>query len=363
MSIHQLSSTDAFIVFDLDGCPSSLGFVRCAPKLLASSSAELARSMSYTLALHGQKLGGATASINASPSERDQAVKAFVEEVAGLVVEGRILPDAGRGVSESDLAPLRADDLRADISFSRYEEMDFQSYLRGAGAAAAVAAANGLDGPFAPGATVAIEGFNTSGLAAALELEKLGFKIAAISTPAGCVSDPAGLDVAALAEGYRSHGEGLLAHLGQPIQQPEKIFEVDSDIMLAGSRFGVVDHHTAEAMRSKVLGSLQHLAFTTRGLVALQNKGVCVLPDFLCLGGPLYAGGAAADDEAAADSATNSAAGTHQDILAVSQQKTADLVRELAPHPEGIFLAACYRAEEFLLSWRDELPFGRPLAP
>ncbi len=354
MQIHKLSSTDAFIVFDLDDCPSSLGFVRCAPKLLPSSSAELARSMSYTLALHGHKLGGATASINAGPSERDQAVKAFVDEVAGMVVEGAILVDAGRGVSEADLAPLRADDLRGDILFSRYAEMDFQSYLRGASAAAAVAAAiSGAGGATEPGATVAIEGFNTSGLAAALELDKLGFKIVAVSTQAGSVCDPAGFDVSALADGYRSHGEDLLAHLGPPAEPPEKIFEADCDIMLAGSRFGVVDHHTAEVMRPKVLGSLQHLAFTTRGLVALQAKGVCVLPDFLCLGGPLYANGAGG----------SAGGGTHQDIITAAQQKTAALVQELAPHPEGIFLAACYRAEEFLSSWRDELPFGRPLAP
>lgn len=367
MPVHKLSSTDAFVVFDLDNCPSSLGFVRCAPKLLASSSAELARSMSYTLALHGHKLGGATASINAVPAERAQAVKAFVDEIAGWVVEGRILLDAGRGVSESELAPLRADDLRDDILFSRYADMDFQSYLRGASAAFAVAAASaavagaaepggaGAAEPGGTGAAVAIEGFNTSGLAAALELEKLGFKITAVSTLTGCVSDPAGLDVSALADGYRSHGEDLLAHLGRQIQPPESIFETDCDSLLSGSKFGVVDHHSAKLIRAKVLGSLQHLAFTTRGLVALQRKGVCVLPDFLCLGGPLYAGDA--EDH-----------GAHQDIvrqniLTAAQQKTAALVQELAAHPEGMFLAACYRAEEFLLSWRDELPFGRPLAP
>ena len=30
-------------------------------------------------------------------------------------------------------------------------------------------------------------------------------------------------------------------------------------------------------------------------------------------------------------------------------------------HADGAFMAACYAAEEFLRSWQDELPFGRPL--
>ncbi|HNI34929.1 MAG TPA: hypothetical protein PLV93_05985, partial [Microthrixaceae bacterium] len=38
------------------------------------------------------------------------------------------------------------------------------------------------------------------------------------------------------------------------------------------------------------------------------------------------------------------------------------LRRHLLPHDEGPYLGACYAAEEFLRTWSDELPFGRPLA-
>ena len=37
-------------------------------------------------------------------------------------------------------------------------------------------------------------------------------------------------------------------------------------------------------------------------------------------------------------------------------------VREVHGHDEGPLLGACERAEAFLATWQDELPFGRPLA-
>ena len=38
------------------------------------------------------------------------------------------------------------------------------------------------------------------------------------------------------------------------------------------------------------------------------------------------------------------------------------LASDLVTHDDGPLLAGCYRAEAFLSTWRDELPFGRPLA-
>jgi hypothetical protein len=43
-------------------------------------------------------------------------------------------------------------------------------------------------------------------------------------------------------------------------------------------------------------------------------------------------------------------------------ERIGGLVGELRGHAEGPFLGACLRAEDFLRSWQDALPFGRPLA-
>ena len=368
MSIQKLTSTNAFVVHDLPEAPISLGLVRCAPKLLASSTEELARSASYMLALAELPWSGAAASINATEADRAAAVEAFVAEVAPLVSEGKLQLAAGKGVTEADLAPLRgaaggnpSTAGLAEILYSEFQGLSFQEYLRGVSAAAAVIAAlaTGATDPTQAdltGKTVAIDGLDATGLASALELSQAGAKIVALSTTAGWVAKPEGFDVAELQAAYLEHGDQLIDQLGEPPPANSQIFEVPCDALLAGSKMGVTDHHVAELVQARVLGSLQPLAFTTRGMVTLQNKGCQALPGFLCLGGPLYA---------ATESSQNSAPSEpdHQSVIKLARTKTAELVTKLAQHPEGLFLAACYQAEEFLLTWRDELPFGRPLAP
>ena len=305
MPTHKIKSTSAFVVFDLEDAETASGPVRCAPKILPSSAAELARSATYTFAAHGCKRGGASAGINAKGDERDEAVRAFTDEIADMMATGKFLPDAGRGMMEDDLRHLRTDDLRGEALFAEHKGMPLATYLQGVGAvAAAEAALGGLEGR-----TAVLEDFGLAGLAAAKELEEQGAKVVAAE------ADP--------------------------------IWTAEADIFFAGSKIGAVDHNAAELFAPMALASLAPLAFTTKALVALQRKGAKVLPDFVCLGGPIYAEGTTSSDDA----------------IAAARTSTAALVEEASEHPEGIFLGACAVAERFLLTWRDELPFGRPLAP
>ena len=59
MALRKLSSTDAFIVTDLDDVPS-FGIVRSAPKILQGGAKDLARSMTYSFASFELQYGGAS---------------------------------------------------------------------------------------------------------------------------------------------------------------------------------------------------------------------------------------------------------------------------------------------------------------
>ena len=105
MQVHKLTSTDAFIVFDLGDAPA-VGIVRQAPKVLRDGAELLARSTTYVAASFGLAVGGGSAGINATPDDRDAAVAAFLEEVAELVASGRWLPGPGLGIRPDDLSSL-----------------------------------------------------------------------------------------------------------------------------------------------------------------------------------------------------------------------------------------------------------------
>ena len=296
----KLSGVDAFVVVDLDGAEASSGPVRRARKVLPGGVRDLARSQTYTYAALGMRRGGASAGINAADADRAEAVAAFVEQAAALVADGTYLPDPAKGVDEADLAPLRAADPRSRSGA-------FLAECEALSAVAAAEAAIGLDGR-----TAVIEGAGSCGEALAAALAERGAAVVESSS-----------------ESWAS----------APV-----------DIVFAGSKMGAVNHGSAESLQARLLVPCGRLPFTAKALAVCRRRGVLALPDFVTLAGSTIA--AWSDPGADDDEVRSAVAAT-----------VTELVAEIADHPDGPFLAACYAAESFLATWQDELPFGRPLAP
>jgi glutamate dehydrogenase/leucine dehydrogenase len=328
---NKLSTVDGFVVIDLPDAPVSTGIVRRAPTILSSGAADLARSLTYAYASLGMPRGGASAGINATDANGPAAIAAFVAEVAPMVAAGTFLPDPGKGVDGADLAPLAADDPRVPVSAHGHDELVAAGVL-----AAAEHAVGGLEGR-----GVAIEGFGPASRPLVAELLAHGARIVAVSTAKGCVADPAGLAALELAK-----GAGIAAEGAQP---GFKVLGVDCDVLFVGSKMGAVDHTGAAFVQATAVVPLAPLPVTAKALAVLHRAGVAVYPDFVVLAGPLLAAwGPPGRDDSALRAET---AGTVRAML-----------DEVAGHADGVLLASCYRAESFLRSWRDDLPFGRPLA-
>ena len=122
-----------------------------------------------------------------------------------------------------------------------------------------------------------------------------------------------------------------------------------ADVLFAGSRMGVVNHTVAEGLEVGALVPYGPIPVTARALAIFGRAGTTVVPDFISTAGPLFAWwptGNATPEAIAADAAA----------------KVTASLEEIADHPDGLFLAAAQRAESFLATWQDSLPFGRPLA-
>jgi glutamate dehydrogenase (NAD(P)+) len=120
-----------------------------------------------------------------------------------------------------------------------------------------------------------------------------------------------------------------------------------AEVLVAGSKTGVLDHTLVDAVGAGVVVPWGPVPVTAKALAALRRKGDVVLPDFVTTAGPALsaAGGVPADASAATVAAAVTAA-----------------LDEVMDHGEGPLLGACHRAEAFLSTWRDALPFGRPIA-
>ena len=345
MKIHKLTSTDGFIAFDLDDAPTSVGIVRSARKILQGGAKDLARSTTYTFASFEMQRGGASAGLNAEDADRPAAITAMVEEIKPMVAGGRWLPDPGKGVSEADLEPVRDVDQRNRALRADFMGSALSDHLLGVGAVAAgSAAAGGLDGK-----RVAIEGFGPSGPALARQAVEWGGRIVGLSTSEGSVQRELGLDAGEVTTAWAEHGPAMVSTLGEAAE-PWKVLAGEADVLFAGSKTGVIDHTVAEKLTIGTLVPSAPLAFTARALAVLRRAGTTVVPDFLAVAGPIFAMWPSNGDEPAA-------------IEAAAVASITGAVDEVANHPDGHTLGACYRAEAFLSTWQDKLPFGRPMAP
>jgi glutamate dehydrogenase/leucine dehydrogenase len=343
VTIHKLDSTNAFIAFDLDEVPGAVGIVRRARKILQDGAKLLARSTTYSFAAFEMQRGGASAGISADDDTRDEAVAAFATEVGELASAGRLSLDAGKGVDPAELAAL-ADD-RSEIRNATNDGVTLADEVRGLGAlAASVVAFGDLDGR-----SIAVEGFDAAGVALARQAVRHGAKIVAVATPAGAVHRPEGFEADQLAQALSEHGAGMVKQLDVEILPAWQILGADVDLLFAGSKTGVVTHESSLSADLEGVVPIGPVPYTTKALATLGRAGVTVLPDFVAAGGMVHAWYPA--DGASVD-----------EVRTAAIEAVADRTKEIMAAEDPPVLAACRMAEAYLATWRDALPFGRPMA-
>jgi glutamate dehydrogenase (NAD(P)+) len=336
--LRKLSTTNAFVVTDLPGAPSA-GVVRCAPKILQAGAEDLARSLTYSFAVFGMRRGGASAGINAAGEDRDAAIAAFAAELRDDAASGALALDAGRGVDQDQLEALTSIDGRNARRFSPVGGDDLRTHLAGFGPAVGADTVVGLEGR-----SVAIEGFGAHCPALADAVEAHGGRVIAVSTAAGALIEER--TAAELRARWAEAGEAMV---GADAPAAWKVYQAGADVLFVGSKMAAIDHVTAQKLRVSALVPHQPLPYTARALAVLQRAGVEVLPDFITTAGPIFADWPTGGSDPG-------------DVIATASAAITEALLSAGGHRDGRFLGACLRAEEYLASWQDTLPFGRPLA-
>jgi glutamate dehydrogenase/leucine dehydrogenase len=337
--VHKLSDIDAFVVSDLDGAPSEAGIVRLAPKILVDGATTLARTMTYLFASFEQQIGGASSGINAKPEGRAEAIEGFVAQLGQRAAAGTLELRAGKGLADADLEPLRVAAPRAAL------DPPASRALLGVGATAAAVAVRGE----LVGARVAIDGLDAASASLLEELAAAGARIVAVATTAGTVTDQAGIEPERISAALAEHGAGAVEHLDLAVTDAGSVFAVDADVLFAGSKVGAIDHDVAADLPARLVVPIGPVPVTAKALAVLRRADVTVLPDFVTAAGPWFPSFVDAPASVAV-------------LRPMVVDRVTAVVGEVLAHDDGPLLGACYRAEAYLRTWRDGLPFGRPLA-
>ena len=134
-------------------------------------------------------------------------------------------------------------------------------------------------------ATIAIQGFGNAGsFAAVLAEHLLGSRVIAISDSGSGVLNPHGIDAKAAVR-YKTD-TGALAGLpdAEPISN-EELLAAKADILIPAALENVITEANASRVGAKIVAEAANGPTTPEADAILQDKGVFMIPDFLCNAG------------------------------------------------------------------------------
>jgi glutamate dehydrogenase (NAD(P)+) len=275
------------------------GGTRMSPTVTVDEIARLARVMTWKWAGVDMFHGGAKAGIAADPhaDNKEQVLRAFARKLANEVPREYVL-GLDMGLTEVDAAIVQDElgDRGAAVGSPRelggvpYDQLGVTGF--GVAESAHVAAERlGID---LANARVSIQGFGAVGCAAARRFVELGSTIVAVSTSAGALFDPNGLDLSLVLKLKANDGDRLVAHYPGVATAPAgtELF-VDCEVLVPAAVQDVIDEHSATRVQARLVVEGANLPASPEALKVLARNGVLVVPDFVANAGGIVAAGVA----------------------------------------------------------------------
>ena len=279
---------DAIVVVDHTIFPLSAGGTRMARDVSEEEVTRLARAMTWKFAVYRLPIAGAKAGVRwDGTGDRRRALDAFfraIEPWREIFLTG---PDLGTVPEDFLDAEVRAA-AKPPLWAQTYEGADMDGLATGYGVRAAAEVALAHLGRGVEGATVAIEGFGKVGAGAARAFARAGARLVAVSTVAGTLADPAGLDVGELLRLRERHGDELVAHGPVPARPREALLTSGCDILVPGARPDSITPGLVPSLRCVVVAPAANIPYAEGACRALRERGILALPDFVANAGGVF---------------------------------------------------------------------------
>lgn len=269
------------------------GGTRMSPTLTVREVARLARTMTWKWAAVDLFHGGAKAGILGDPdaADKEEVLRAFARALRNEVPAEYVF-GLDMGLTERDAAVFLDElgDRGATVGLPRalggvpYDELG----VTGFGVAEAADAAATESGWELAGSRVAIQGFGAVGEAAARRFVELGAVVVAVSTAAGAVHDPDGVDIPRLAALRAQAGDDCVRDYGG-VQPAAVALTVSTDVLVPAAREDVIDDAVASATDARLVVEGANLPTTAGALDVLAGRGIPVVPDFIANAGGIVA--------------------------------------------------------------------------
>lgn len=259
----------------------------------------LAMWMTWKCALLDVPYGGAKGGVTVDPrhysqGELERITRRYTSEIAPIVGPNQDIPAPDVGTDEQTMAwmmdtysvgrghtvlgvvtgkPIAVGGSRGRAS----------STSRGV-AAVAFKALEHLDID-ANSATAAVQGYGKVGRGAVAFLADEGVRVVGVSDMYGAITNPAGLDVAALEAHVDATGSVVGFSGAEPIAEPGDLLGLDVDLLVPAAIEGVITGANAGAVRARAIVEGANGPVTSDADKILADAGILVVPDILANAG------------------------------------------------------------------------------
>lgn len=282
------------LVIDNSARGMGKGGTRMSPTVSIGEVARLARAMTWKWAAVDLPFGGAKAGIIGDPegADKEAVLRAFARKLSNEVPSEYVF-GLDMGLTEQDAA-IFVDELGdrgasvglpAELGGFPYDELGVTGY----GLAESVDAALAHLGRHTSGARISLQGFGAVGTAAARRLVDLGACIVAVSTAAGVVTDPDGIDLALLLKLHSEAGDRCVLEYGGAQRRLGDELTIEADVLVPAARQDVIDEQLAHQVRARLVVEGANLPTSPAAQRVLADRGVVVVPDFIANAGGVVA--------------------------------------------------------------------------
>lgn len=135
------------------------------------------------------------------------------------------------------------------------------------------------------GAKIAIQGYgNVGSYMHMLAQHQLGMQVIAVSDDVGGIFNAAGLDYETVRAHKQAHGNVLALPGSQPISNAE-LLVLDVEVLVPAAIESVITAANAGNIRARIIAELANGPTTPAADAILYERGVYIIPDFLCNAG------------------------------------------------------------------------------
>jgi glutamate dehydrogenase/leucine dehydrogenase len=274
------------------------GGIRFHPNVTLDETKALATWMTWKTAMMNLPLGGATGGVICDPkrmskSELERMTRRYASEILPIIGPDQDIPAPDVYTDAQTMAWIM-DTYAMTVGHAAHGVVTGKPQSIGGTAGREEATARGLVAIVEEacklkkialrGASVAVQGFGSSGAATARVFAEKKAKIVAISDTRGGVTNSRGIDPIKAIR-YKERAATVVGMPGASRISHDELLTMKCDILIPAALESVITLHNAEAVKARIVAEAANGPTTPHADEILARRGITVLPDILANAG------------------------------------------------------------------------------